>query len=59
MTLDLLECEQNTSRVNDFGFVRIENKTLQELMTLDLLECEQNTSRVNDFGFVRMRTHYC
>ena len=26
MTLDLLECEQNTSRVNDFGFVRMWTK---------------------------------
>ena len=26
MTLDLLECEQNTLKVNDFGFVRMWTK---------------------------------
>jgi len=26
MTLDLLECEQNTLTVNDFGFVRMRTK---------------------------------
>ena len=32
MTLDLLEWEQNTSRVNDFGFVRMRTHYCKEVM---------------------------